>query len=71
MLLFRPDIATMSDEKALHVIDQIKPLVVISMHYHLGRGGVNIRSRIQYPVRNLNLETLVVSKRDLPETPEA
>ena len=62
--------STMSHEEALHIIDQIKPRVVIPMHYHFGGAAQMFVARVPYPVHNLDLETLVVSKRDLPETTE-
>ena len=62
--------STMSHEEALHVIDQIKPRVVIPMHYHFGGAAQMFVARVPYPVRNLDLDTLVISKRDLPEKTE-
>lgn len=62
--------STMSHDEALHIIDQIEPRVVIPMHYHFGGSAQLFVSRSPYPVRNLDLETLVVSKRDLPDTTE-
>lgn len=62
--------STMSHEEALHVIDQIKPRVIIPMHYHFGGAAQRFVARVAYPVRNLDLETLVISKSDLPEATE-
>lgn len=61
---------TMSHQEALHVIEQIKPRVIVPMHFHFGNAAAIFTAASPYPVRRLGTSSLALGKRDLPKDTE-
>lgn len=62
--------STMSHQEAFHVIEQIKPRLIIPMHYQFGAAAGIFTAASPYPVRRLGVSTLTLGKRDLPKDTE-
>jgi L-ascorbate metabolism protein UlaG (beta-lactamase superfamily) len=61
---------TMSHQEALHVIDQIKPRLIVPMHYSFGNAAGIFAKAVSYPVRHLGTASLTLGKGDLPKDTE-
>jgi L-ascorbate metabolism protein UlaG (beta-lactamase superfamily) len=61
---------TIGPEGARQVIEQLKPKVVVPMHYWYQMNVLERFTSGPYKVRELNTNTLVVSKDTLPAEPE-
>ena len=59
---------TLSYEEAMHIIDQIKPRLVIPMHYGSGSFAHAVAAR--YPVKQQDGATVVLSRANLPTSTE-
>ncbi len=63
---------TLSHEESTHIIDQIKPRVVMPMHLHFG-GAYSfpaIAEKKGYQVKFLKKDTMLVNRANLPEKTE-
>ncbi|MBP1732933.1 MAG: hypothetical protein H6Q55_3362, partial [Deltaproteobacteria bacterium] len=61
---------TAGPEGAMKIIDQLKPKIVIPMHYWYGHGQLEKFTSGPYKARTLNTNTFVVSKDRLPAETE-
>jgi len=59
---------TLSYEEAMYIIDQIKPRLVIPMHY--GSGGFAQAVGARYPVKQQDASTVVLNRASLPMSTE-
>jgi L-ascorbate metabolism protein UlaG (beta-lactamase superfamily) len=61
---------TAGPEEAKQIIDQLKPKIVVPMHYWYGRGALERFTEGRHPVRFLNTNKFTVSKDTLPPVTE-